>query len=144
MNAELVASSIVLSDGVIIEHGTGKLSLIGCFNALCFSQFPSAHPGITATIGITNLKSKKFSVNITARIEDPNTGHVISSSGGKIDGELQGEVDVHQLTIDLPVRFTVIVFPAPGFYSMVVLADNEMIGKKLFLVQKLSQPKLTT
>jgi hypothetical protein len=66
MNTDPVAVSIVLSDSVICEHGTGKNSLIGCFNNFNVPQFPFPTPVFYITAAVTNLSPalKKFDIAV--------------------------------------------------------------------------------
>src|SRR5207248_1620207 len=79
-----LCGAIILSDTVIREAGTGKLSLIGCFTNWNSSQFPFPVPPFCATALVTNFRGKLEKASITMRIEDPKTGHVLTSVSGAI------------------------------------------------------------
>src|SRR5260370_35606007 len=76
---------IVLSDLVIIEQGTGKISLIGGFDRFTVPQVPFRTARFFATVGITNLRGAFTEFNVTVRIGLPESGHVILSPRQKVE-----------------------------------------------------------
>lgn len=139
MDAEPIITSIILSDGVIVEAGTGKMSRIGCFNSLLMPRGP--HPGFFASVGITNVLSVASELKVTVRIEDPTSGHVLGSAGAEMKFENPGPdgphppPEIRNLILDISVRFNHVLFPRPGLYEVVVLVDNEPLQKRALLVQ---------
>jgi hypothetical protein len=140
MESEPVITSVLLADGVIMEHGTGKFNLIGCFNMLAAPKFPVTHPGFFAVLGITNLQGQMVKLTITIRIEDPASGHVLASTAGILQLTFLPGMDSAKMLIDLPVRFPPVVFPNPGFYSIVVLCNNEPLEKRNLFLQQVDPP----
>ena len=127
-DSELVAS-IVLCDGIIKEEGSGKLTLVGCFHALGALQFPLMHPGMTALISLTNFQTRTINFDVTVRLQD-KTGLVLGNAGNHMEAEMFSNADVKSITVDVPVRFPPLYFSQVGVYTVVVLVDNEEVGKK--------------
>jgi hypothetical protein len=139
MNSDPVAVSIVLSDSVICEQGTGKNSLIGCFNNFNFPQFPFPTPVFFITAAITNIlpECKKF--DVTARIEDPKNGMVLRSVGAHIE---LGEpiLATKETVMEFPLPVMPFLIPQPGNYEIIVLINNVQAGKRLLSVLSLTAP----
>ena len=139
MDPEPVITSIILSDGAITEQGTGKVSMIGCFNSIAVPKFPHVHPGFFANIGITNLPPGGSKIALTIRVEVESTGHVLGSAGGDIEfgAPTPGDVpfDLRKMVVDIPIRFGPVVFPQPGPYSIVVLVNNERLLARNLILQ---------
>ena len=127
---------IIFCDYVIREQGSGKLTLVGCFQAFVFKEFPAKKNRFFVVVGVTNLRGQIKEINITARIEDSKSGHVLASASGKLEFTGEGEMPMIQPmnVIELPLPINEITFPAAGTYSAVVLVDNEEISRRNFPV----------
>lgn len=139
MNSEsepAVLPFVVLSDAVIREEGTGKLSLIGTFEFFNAPSFPFQCPPFFATVAITNIQMARNAgegpkeVNINVRIEDPNSGHVFGSATGKV-GVLEGKSIDRDAVIQLPLPFPPMTFNAPGKLRVVLNVDNERLADRV-------------
>jgi hypothetical protein len=128
-----LCKGIMLSDSVIREHGTGKLSLIGCFTAYNFPMLPFVAPPFVVTVLVTNLEGRLQSFPITVRIEAPGSGHVLASSMA----QLNSEVEVPRSDIfEVPIAVGPINYVDPGIYKVKVLAQNEDMGDRDLTVRK--------
>jgi hypothetical protein len=137
MNVEPVAVSIVLSDLVICERGTGKNSLIGCFNNYNFPGFPAAPPRFFITVALTNLHPSVKEYDVTARIEDPLNGMVLTSVGAHI--QLTEPTNLTKETvIEVPIPGMPFIFQKPGNYLIVVLVNNTEAGKRNLTVSSIN------
>ena len=133
MESEPVVTSLILSDSVIVERGTNKVSLIGCFHTLTFPKFPAKHPGWFATLSLTNLAPTGIKLAVTIRVEIEQTGHVLASAGSEINIAVQGATampaaviaEFRKMTIDVPLRLGSMNFQQAAAYSVVVLVNNE-------------------
>ena len=125
---------IMLSDGVIREHGTGKLSLIGCFTTYNFQTFPFVAPPFVVTVILTNLEGQLQNFPIAVRIEAANSGHVLASSMT----HLNTEQPVPRTEIfEVPIGIPPINYAEPGIYKVKVLAQNEELGQRDLTVRRL-------
>ena len=137
MKTEPVAISIILSDMVVCEQGTGKNSLIGCFNNYNFVRFPSPPPPFFVTTALTNLDPEFKEFDVTARIEDPTNGIVLSSFGAHI--QLRDPfVLTKDSVIEVPMVGMPFLFQKPGNYHIIVLVNNSQAGKRNLTVSSVT------
>lgn len=121
---------IVLSDLVIREAGSNKTSLIGCFQAFNFPQFPAKIGRFFVTVSITNLRGKLEELNTTCRLEVAGTGHVVSSTSAKIQFGPENPPLDPRVAFDIFLPFMNVQFPSAGTHTFVVLVDNEEVGRR--------------
>jgi len=139
MKTDPVAVSIVLSDSVICEQGTGKNSLIGCFNNYNFIRFPSPPPPFFITASLTNLDPEIKEFDVTARIEDPSNGMVLTSVGAHLQLR-EPFVLTKETVIDVPMFGMPFLFQKPGNYLIIVLVNNSQAGKRPLTVNSVTAP----
>jgi len=136
---EPVAVSIALSDLVICEQGTGKISLIGCFNNFNLPHFPFPTTPFYVTVSLTNLLPSIKAYDVIVRIEDQKNGNVLVSAGTHF--ELNDPIVViKEFVWDVPVFVMPFLVPQPGHYLIKVLANNEQAGKRLLTVNSINAP----
>jgi hypothetical protein len=121
---------INLSDLVIREAGTNKSSLIGCFQAFNFPQFPARIGRFFVSVSVTNLRGNPKELNATCRLEVAGTGHVISSVSVKVQFAPENPPLDPRMGIDLAFPFMNVGFSEAGRYTFVVLVDNEEVGRR--------------
>lgn len=129
-----LCQAILFSEFVIREKGSDKLSIINSFNRLFSPQFPFLTPPFFLSLLLTHLRGKIASLDLTARVEDPSSGHVLASSSGKIgfpeDRPPFDEREIHDIVIPIS---PFLVFQQ-GNYSVVVLVNNEKVGERILPV----------
>ena len=136
-----LCSGILLSDGVIREHGTGKLSLIGCFTTYNFQMFPFAAPPFVVTVLITNLEGQLQNFPVAVHIEAPNSGHVLASAMAQLNTTQPiPRTDI----LEVPIGMPPINYPEPGIYKVKVLAQNEELGQRDLTVRRLGASQTQT
>ena len=124
----------MFSDGVIREHGTGKLSLIGCFTTYNFQMFPIVAPPFVVTVLLTNLEGQLQNFPVTVRVEGAGSGHVLASSMA----QLNTDQPVPRTDIfEIPIAIGAINYTEPGIYKVKVLAQNEELGQRDLTVRRL-------
>jgi hypothetical protein len=132
-----LCSGLVMCEKVIREAGTGKYTLINCFNNFNTMGFPLQSIPFYVFVMLTNCKGTFESINVTLRIENPKTGQVFFSSVGNVKlvsgANLQGSE-----ILEIPFQVTPFLIPEAGLYLLVVLVDNENIGKRSFTVTALA------
>jgi hypothetical protein len=126
---------IILSDSVIREHGTGKLSLIGCFTTYNFPMLPSVAQPFVVTVLLTNLEGRLQNFPVTVRIEAPGSGHVLASSMAQLSTDVEvPRTDIFEVAIAIgPINYV-----EPGIYKVKVLAGSEDMGDRDLTVRKLA------
>jgi hypothetical protein len=124
-----VIPGIVLSDLSIVEEGTQKRSIVGCFDQFAFDQFPANYHRFFITAWVTNIEGALTEMELTTRIEQKGSAHVVFSSSAKM--ALGGERtfdrrDIIAFSIAVPT----ITFPTPGLYTVLILFSGEEVGRR--------------
>ena len=132
----VITPNVNFSDGLLREHGTGKISLIGTFDRLFSPKFPFQPMPFFVTVALTNFKGKLDKFKIAIRIEDKSSGYVVASASGEIGSENPVKPTD---TIQMPFQLTG-VFQSPGLYTVVILAENEPIGSRDLYVDPAPAP----
>ena len=130
-----LCQGIILSDSVIREHGTGKLSIIGSFTTYNFPTLPFVAPPFVVTVLVTNLEGRLERFPITVRVEGAKTGHVLASSVAEITTE---QAVPRTEIFEVPIGIPPINYPEPGVYKVKVLAQNEPLGDRDLTVRTLA------
>ena len=120
---------------MIREQGTNKLSIIGSFTSYNTAGFPFMAPAFVVTVLLTNLQGPLERYPIAVRFESSISGHVIASSVAEIAA---GERLARNEVIAVPIGMAPIHYPEPGVYNVVVLANNEAIGKRQLTARTLT------
>ena len=137
-NEPVVIQAILLSDHVIREAGSNKLSLIGCFAVWNASFFPFPAPKFVITTFIGNFRKCGVEVVVTLRIETTNK-HVIWSAMGKV-GFPPNQQPPPELLVEIPFQAQGVAFAEPGRYTIRVIVDGDEIGQRDFCVRPLTAP----
>jgi hypothetical protein len=125
---------------VIREGGSNKLSLIGCFQRFSFPRFPATTGLWFVTVAVTNIRGTVSALDITARVEVIGSGHVISSANAHIEFNRETSPALPpNFVFEVPLPFSAVTFQAPGNYSVVVLVDNEEVGRRVLEVAPVTQ-----
>jgi hypothetical protein len=133
MPAQLICKGLILSDLVLRDAGTGKISLINCFTNINALTFPFQAPPffITALVsGVDALRGKslQFKVSIKERNSDV---HVLEVSG-QIIAQGTGDPDeVGEMVWSIPS----LIFPQVGVYDAVLTVDGQELGVRSLLVR---------
>ncbi len=155
--AEPVCISIILSDLVIREQGTGKLSLIGTFTHFNAEEFPFAAPPFCITALVTNVPANAFPLQVEVRVEDPSVPEVEADAGPPAVDDSADEADVPQRIliaaggqvglhpdaphqpddiVELPIQLAGCAFPHAGAFRVTVRVNDEEIGFRVIKVRR--------
>jgi hypothetical protein len=124
-----VIPGIFLSDLSIVEQGTQKRSLVGCFDQFAFAQFPASYPRFFITVWVTNIEGALIEIDLTTRIEQKGSAHVVFSSSTKIQLTEERRFDRTDI-IAFSVAVPAITFPAPGMHTVLILLNGEDAGRR--------------
>jgi hypothetical protein len=128
MNFEpTLTQGIIFSDMVIREQGTGKSTLVGTFGCYNLPQFPVQIPPFYATVLVANLTPDVSTLDVAARVENPQNGMVLASTAVKVQF---GKPPTRKDVSDVSIPVFNLAFPAPGVYKVVILINNEKIGER--------------
>ena len=112
-----LAPNIILSDSVIREAGTNKISLIGTFHNVNAPVFP-LNIAFFVTPSISNLRGKLDRLKIAIRVEDKSSSLVVASAAIEIGSQTElKSSDVIQDRSRSPARLARLAFTASSFYS---------------------------
>jgi hypothetical protein len=125
---------IICSDSAIREQGTGKITLVGCFQAFNSSSFPFvSHPFfVTALIEDFSVSEQ---MTVKASVED--------SQGFEL-GWVTGQVSIQAVVgakaqSEVPLPFRAIRFESPGEYTVRILVAEQEIGRRPLFVRSFPQ-----
>jgi hypothetical protein len=140
MPGEPVSLAIVLCDHIIVEHGTGKPTLIGVFHVLGAPQFPFKLPRFIVHAPLTNFALGSEQHSATVNIKNMGTGGIVGSLSlpVKVPASLPPGQTPDALVLNLNLPFNNITFPSPGTYEIDVLYDGESIGKKYLPIKQVA------
>jgi hypothetical protein len=128
-----VLPAILFSDSIIVEHGTQKRSIIGTFDQFTFPQFPANYGRFFITVWIANIEGKLSEMDITLRIEQKGSAHVVFSSSLKLPLGGERAFERHNVMV-LSAPVPNVAFPAPGMYTASIRINGEPSGEKDFNV----------
>lgn len=108
----------------------GKLNVLGIFDALHVSAFPSLHPRAHFVVRVKGSSSDIGAHQLAFHWTNPHDTELWTSSG-----ELQVEAGPSAMEMDLPIIAVVdLPLDTPGQYTMRVVLDGEPVtGAKLFV-----------
>lgn len=121
-----IVLALILSDTVIREAGTNKLSLIGTFNGIFANNFPCTHPSLCVYIAITEGRGR---VPCKLRMTSLQDNSNVFELPGQID--FGGPASVGELVFQLQQ----IRFPEPGVYSIEFWTGDELLASRKLNVQ---------
>ena len=134
-----VVPGILLSDLSIVEHGTSKRTVVGCFDHLMFPQFPATYGRFFVTAWIANLAGSVSQIELTCRIEE-TSGHVMFSTASTLNFNTPHTFEQTQV-VALAVPVLGLVFQKAGLYTVVLLLNGEEVGRRDFNVSLLPPPR---
>ena len=134
----VVIPGILMSDLSIIEHGTSKRSVVGIFDQFAFSQFPITIARFWITAWITNLAGTLSEMELTTRIQEKGSAHVVFSSSTNVQFPSETALDPTN-TSALSTPVIGITFQKPGIYTIVLLLNGDEIGKRDIHVRQVPQ-----
>jgi hypothetical protein len=134
-NEPVVIPAILLSDGIIREAGTGKLSYIGVFSQWNVPQLPFLVAPFYITAHVGNFRHGGREVPVTLRIEKAD-GPPIWSMEGKVAFP---EKDLPSgLIVELPTPVVGLQLAETGRYTVRVLIDGEEVGRRDTFVRQIA------
>lgn len=135
-----IIPGIVMSDLSLIEQGTQKRSVVGIFDQFSFPQFPVQIARFWITAWVANVSGSVTALDLTTRIEEKGTAHVVFSNSIRHDFGKQHVLDPTAI-VALNTPITGIIFQKPGLYSIVLLLNGNPVGERDFHVKLISQLK---
>lgn len=107
-----------MCDGVHMDPGTGKHTILGVFSNIRGRQFPLTHPYMVWFITLTDVAAGKHRAKISL-------GKEPTQMTALIDREFASESPLHR--INLINEIGNLTFPQPGEYSILIEVDDDPI-----------------
>jgi hypothetical protein len=125
--------AILLCDKILVEAGTGKISLVGIFDRVGVAGFPAAVGPFNAFLQMTDGVGR---YEVFVEVHDLSDGLVLArTQSGML--EFKEPTDKINFQIAMP-RWQA---RHGGAYDFVVLADDEVVERQRFEVLTMPKPK---
>jgi hypothetical protein len=108
----------VTCDGVHIDPGSGKHTLLGIFSNIQARQFPVVHPFMIWFLTITDCAAGKHKVKISMGLTN-NPQQVL------LERPFESASPIHRINLINEIRN--LSFPAAGDYSILIEIDDELL-----------------
>lgn len=119
--------AMIICDQIIIEEGTHKKSIVGCFNSISAQSFPCAHPTFFIFIALTNGRG---SVKTKLKCHNEDENLTVFEAGGSLTFK-----DPLQ-TIEIGFRLVNLTFPKPGTHAIEFWCEDELLlVRKIKVIQ---------
>jgi len=116
MNTKPQVLCWLMCDGVHIDPGTGKHTLLGVFSAIRGRQFPFTHPFMIWFLTLSDVPAGKHKIRISLGIDH-------SSMNTLLDREFESMGPLQRINLINDVRN--LSFPAVADYSILIEVDDE-------------------
>jgi hypothetical protein len=123
--------SVLLCDQMLFERDTNKAILVGVFNRIHFSDFPSPFRPFDVHAAVTDGQGR---VTLDLVITQLTTEEQIAALS------LELNFSDPLFILNVRFRFRMVSFPAPGIYLVELLADGTAVGHTRLEVLELETP----
>jgi hypothetical protein len=106
----------IMCDGVHIDPGSGKHTILGVFSNIRARQFPVTHPFMIWFLTISDVSAGEHKLRISMGLDPTKLAPLIERPFAA-EGPLQ--------RINLINEIRNLTFPAPGDYSLLIEIDDE-------------------
>jgi len=115
-----ICQAIVVCDNIIREENTRKLSLMGLFNSIKVSAFPTRHTRMHVYVSLTNYIGETKGM---LKFLDPE---------GNVLAQIQEPVVFQDKFATIELNFVIngMVFPKPGVYTIEFLVSHQLVGSR--------------
>lgn len=118
----------------------GKLNIMGIFNQINASSFPSCHPSMYLVIKLAvDLKEESLDTMLNIKLRDQENKEIF---GITIPIAPQDRHTGKPSEIQVILQLKDIIFPHPGKYQFVLLVENEHQAALQLDVTKIETPSL--
>ncbi|SRR3990172_7774853 len=133
--SEVNVDFMIVSDYAFVGEN-GKLNIIGVFDIIGVSQFPSGHPELFVVAKITGKENSEHEIEIN--LEDPDGENLLVPIPPKLKVKLSGTGDGSVIQ-----RFFNLNFKKAGVHKFQLLKDGKKISKAKLTVMKITNGKIT-
>ena len=105
-------------DGVHIDPGSGKHTILGIFSNIQARQFPVTHPFMIWFLTISDVSTVQHSLKISMALEGTTPQQLL-------ERPFESQSPVHRINLINEIRN--LSFPGPGEYELLVEIDDELL-----------------
>lgn len=106
----------ITCDGVHIDPGSGKHTLLGIFSNIKAVSFPVTHPYMIWFLTITDVQPGKHQIRISMGLDPTNPAELLKR-------EFESKSPLHRINLINEMRL--LRFEQPGEYSILIEIDDE-------------------
>lgn len=126
MQPKPILKAMLLCDMTIVEEGTRKRTLIGLFDRLRSSRFPTVHPAMSVYVQFRELQG---GFNFTLELVDLGSEKTVNHTVIK-----DFRVEDRSSDCELVFNLLSVRFDHPGDYEFRIYANDAIFGQKSFKV----------
>jgi hypothetical protein len=126
MEINPILKAMLLCDLTIVEHETRKRSLIGIFDSIRGSRFPTTHPAMSVYVQFREIEGV---FDFLLELYDLEQGKVLNQAVVK-----QFRVQDRSRDCELVFNLMSVRFDHPGDYEFRIYASDHIFGQKSFKV----------
>ena len=126
MQIKPILKAMLLCDQTLLEEGTRKRSLIGLFDRIKVSQFPSTHPSMSVYVQFREIEGT-FSFSL--ELYDLTEGRIMNRSVIK-----DFKVESKSRDCELVFNLLSVRVEHPGEYEFRIFVNDMVFGQKSFSV----------
>jgi hypothetical protein len=105
-------------DGVHIDPGSGKHTILGIFSNIQARQFPVTHPFMIWFLTITDVSPGKHSLKISMGLSGTQPQQLL-------DRPFESQSPLHRINLINEIRN--LSFPGPGEFELLIEIDDELL-----------------
>lgn len=103
-------------DGVHVDPGTGKHTILGVFSNIRGRQFPVVHPFMVWFLTLSDVPAGQHKIKVSLGLDATNTQPLIERS-------FESQSPLQRINLINEIRN--LSFPQPGEYSIIIEVDED-------------------
>ena len=126
MDIKPILKAMLLCDTTILEEGTHKRTLVGLFDRIKASQFPTAHPAMSVYVQFREIEGTfDFSLELYDLSEEKTLNRAMIQNF---------QVQERSRDCELVFNLMAVKFDHPGDYEFRIYVNDFIFGQKSFKV----------
>jgi hypothetical protein len=116
MQAKPQVLALITCDGVHIDPGSGKHTILGVFSNIRARQFPVVHPFMIWFLTLSDVPTGEHKIRISLGLDPANTTSII-------DRTFESHSPLQRINLINEIRN--LSFTQPGDYSIIIEVDDD-------------------
>lgn len=116
MNSTPQVLAWLTCDGVHVDPGTGKHTILGVFSNIRGRQFPVVHPFMVWFLTLSDVPAGQHKIKVSLGFDATNTQPLIERS-------FESQSPLQRINLINEIRN--LSFPQPGEYSIIIEVDDD-------------------